>query len=150
MALKIRIPRPTGKRSLKSLLLWTGYLTFSVVALTFVGITGYYYIKYQHVVDDRMKRPIFADTAKIYAASRELRPGQKLTVKLIANELTQAGYSADGAAQLSPMGTFKQGVQTITVRPGPQSYHEQDSALIRISAGVVDSITAARGEPLSS
>ena len=150
MALKIRIPRPTGKRSLKSLLLWTGYLTFSVVALTFVGITGYYYIKYQHVVDDRMKRPIFADTAKIYAASRELRPGQKLTVKLIANELTQAGYSADGAAQLSPMGTFKQGVQTITVRPGPQSYHEQDSALIRISAGVVDSITDARGEPLSS
>jgi penicillin-binding protein 1B len=135
---------------LKSLLLWTGYLTFSVVALTFVGITGYYYIKYQHVVDDRMKRPIFADTAKIYAASRELRPGQKLTVKLIANELTQAGYSADGAAQLSPMGTFKQGVQTITVRPGPQSYHEQDSALIRISAGVVDSITDARGEPLSS
>jgi penicillin-binding protein 1B len=150
MALKIRIPRPTGKRSLKSLLLWTGYLTFSVVALTFVGITGYYYIKYQHVVDDRMKRPIFADTAKIYAASRELRPGHKLTVKLIANELTQAGYSADGAAQLSPMGTFKQGVQTITVRPGPQSYHEQDSALIRISAGVVDSITDARGEPLSS
>jgi penicillin-binding protein 1B len=150
MALKIRIPRPTGKHSLKSLLLWTGYLTFSVVALTFVGITGYYYIKYQHVVDDRMKRPIFADTAKIYAASRELRPGQKLTVKLIANELTQAGYSADGAAQLSPMGTFKQGVQTITVRPGPQSYHEQDSALIRISAGVVDSITDARGEPLSS
>jgi penicillin-binding protein 1B len=48
------------------------------------------------------------------------------------------------------MGTFKQGVQTITVRPGPQSYHEQDSALIRISAGVVDSITDARGEPLSS
>ena len=53
-------------------------------------------------------------------------------------------------AQTSPLGTYKQGAQTITVRPGPQSYHAQDSAIIRISAGVVESITDDHGQPLSS
>jgi penicillin-binding protein 1B len=150
MALKIRIPRTEGKYSWRTLLLWAAYLTFAVAALSFFGVFGYYYMKYQHVVDDRLKQPIFANTAKIFAAPRELRPGQKLSVKLIADELRQAGYSADGAVQMSPLGTFKQGTQTITVRPGPQSYHAQDSATIRVGAGVVESITDAHGEALAS
>jgi penicillin-binding protein 1B len=150
MALKIRIPRPKGKHPWLSLLLWVVYITFSVSALTFFAVFGYLYVKYQHVVDDRLKQPIFANTAKIFAAPREVRPRQKLTVKLIADELSQAGYSADGAAQTSELGTYKQGVQTITVRPGPQSYHAQDSATIRVSAGVVESITDAHGEALAS
>jgi penicillin-binding protein 1B len=80
-----------------------------------------------------------------------VRPGQKLSVRLIANELREAGYSADGASQTSELGTYKEGVQTITVRPGPQSFHAQDGAIIRVSAGqVVDSITDDHGQPLSS
>ena len=101
-------------------------------------------------MDERLKQPIFANTAKIYAAPREVRPGQKLTVHLIANELREAGYSADGASQTSQLGTFSEGVQAITVRPGPQSYHAQDGATIHISAGVVESITDDHGQPLSS
>ncbi len=56
-------------------------------------IFGFLYFKYQRIVDDRLKQPIFANTAKIYAAPREVRPGQKLTVHLIANELREAGYT---------------------------------------------------------
>ena len=40
------------------------------------------YVKYQSIVDARLQQPIFANTAKIYAAPREVRPGQKLTVQL--------------------------------------------------------------------
>ena len=36
------------------------------------------------------------------------------------------------------------------MRPGPQSYHAQDSATIRIGSGVVESITDDHGQPLSS
>jgi penicillin-binding protein 1B len=150
MALKIRIPRPTGKHPWTSLLLRAGLLTFAAAALLFFVVFAFYYIKYQHVVDDRLKQPIFANTAKIYAAPREVRPGQKLTVSLIANELREAGYSPDGSAQTSELGTFKEGVQTITVRPGPQSYHAQDGAVIRVSGGVVESITDDHGQPLAS
>jgi penicillin-binding protein 1B len=116
----------------------------------FLLVFGYYYVKYQHVVDDRLKQPIFASTAKIFAAPREVRPGQKLSVQLIANELRAAGYSVDGASQTSPLGTYVESAQSITVRPGPQSYHTQDGAVIHVSAGVVQSITDDHGQPLSS
>ena len=79
-----------------------------------------------------------------------MRPGQKLTVRWIANELREAGYTADGASQASPLGTYSEGAQQITVQPGPQSYHAPDSATIHVSGGVVDSITDEHGQPLSS
>jgi penicillin-binding protein 1B len=150
MALKIKFLMPTGKHALATQILRLGLLAFVFVDLVFLAVFGFFYIKYQHVVNDRLKQPIFANTAKIFAAPREVRPGQKLTVRLIADELHASGYSADGASQTSEMGTYKQGAQTITVRPGPQSYHAQDGAAIRIGAGVVQSITDDHGQPLSS
>jgi penicillin-binding protein 1B len=125
-------------------------LTVAAVALVVLVVFGWYYFKYQRIVDERLKQPMFANTAKIYAAPREVRPGQKLTVRLIANELREAGYSADGASDTSQLGTFSEGVQTITVHPGPQSYHSQDGATIRIGSGVVESITDDHGQPLAS
>jgi len=150
MALKIRIPRLGGQRPWASLLLRVGLATIAALALVFLLVFGFYYIKYRHVVDERMNGPIFANTAKIFAAPREVRPGQKLTVHLIANELREAGYTPDGASEASPLGTFSEGVQTITVRPGPQSYHAQDSATIRIGSGVVQSIADEHGQALTS
>ena len=139
MALKIRFQMPTGKHPWATLLLRIGLGTIAACVLVFFAVFGYFYVKYQHVVNDRLKQPIFANTAKIYAAPREVRPGQKLSISLIANELREAGYSAESAAQASEMGTYKQGVQTIDVHPGPQSYHAQDGAVIRVSAGVPES-----------
>jgi penicillin-binding protein 1B len=150
MALKIRFLMPKGRHPRMTLLLSVVYLVFSACALTFFAVFGYFYIKYGHVVDDRLKQPIFASTAKIYAAPREVRPGQKLTVRLIANELSEAGYTADGASQTSQLGTYKEGAQSIAVHPGPQSYHSQDGAVIRVSGGVVGSIGDDNGQPLSS
>jgi len=150
MALKIRIPRPTGARPWRSLLLRWALTASAAAALLFFIVFAFYYIKYQHIVDERLKSPLFANTAKIFAAPREVRPGQKLSVQLIANELREAGYSPDGAAQASEMGTFSEGAQTIRVHPGPQSYHAQDGAAIRISAGAVQSITDDHGQQLSS
>jgi len=148
--LKIKIPWLTGNHPWAVLALRVGLITIATCTLVFFSIFGYFYIKYRHIVDDRLKEPIFANTAKIYAAPREVRPGQKLTVRLIANELHTAGYSADRASQTSEWGTYKEGVQTITVRPGPQSFHAPDSATIRVSNGVVESITDDHGQPLSS
>jgi penicillin-binding protein 1B len=122
----------------------------AVVFLVFACVTAFFFVKYQHIVDERLKQPIFANTAKIYAAPREVRPGQKLSIHLIANELKEAGYTPDGASQLSQLGTYSEGVQAITVRPGPQSFHDQDNTTIRVGAGVVESILDAKGQQLSS
>ena len=43
-------------------------------------VFGYFYNYYQKVVDDRLNNgPLFSATAQIYAAPREVRPGQELT-----------------------------------------------------------------------
>ncbi len=115
MALKIRFHLPTGKHPWATLLMRVGVIGVAAVALACISVFGYFYIKYQHVVDDRLKQPIFANTAKIYAAPREVRPGQKLTIHLIANELHEAGYTAEGAAPASPLGSYAEGGQTIAV-----------------------------------
>jgi penicillin-binding protein 1B len=150
MALKIRLARPTGLHPWATLALRAALLAVGAVALAVFLLSGFYYFKYQRIVDDRLKQPLFANTAKIFAAPREVRPGQKLSIRLLANELREAGYSPDGASQLSPLGTYTEGALTITVRPGPQSYHAQDGAVIRIASGVVESITDDHGQPLSS
>jgi penicillin-binding protein 1B len=69
------------------------FLASSVVRLTVVvcgSIFGYYYFKCVRVVDLRLKKPLFEQTAKIYAAPKEVRVGQVLSPDAIANELRLA------------------------------------------------------------
>jgi penicillin-binding protein 1B len=150
MALRIRFARPASGRSLRSRILWYLLAALGCVVLVGVCVFTFLYIEYTGIVNERLKQPIFANTAQIYAAPREVRPGQKLSVKLIANELREAGYTGDGAPQPSPLGTFSEGVQQITVRPGAQSYHAPDNATIHVSGGVVSAISDEHGQPLSS
>jgi len=150
MALKIRWVRPTGRHPWATMALRAGLIAFAAAVLVGFSVFGFFYVKYQRIVDDRLKQPIFANTAKIFAAPREVRPGQKLSIGLLANELREAGYTADGATQTSPLGTFSEGALSVTVRPGPQSYHSQDAAVIHIGSGVVQSITDDHGQALAS
>jgi len=150
MAVKIRLANPKGKHPLSMLIVRVALLAVAACALIVLVVTGYFYFEYQHIVDARLKEPLFANTAKIFAASREVRPGQKLNIQLIATQLRDAGYTAEGAEHASELGTYSQGVQQITVRPGPQSYHSQDAATIRVSGGSVTSINDDHGQALSS
>jgi penicillin-binding protein 1B len=150
MALKIKLKSPPSKHRLRTLALRSALVIVAVCVVAFLSVSGYYYFKYQGIVDARLKEPLFANTAKIFAAPREVRPGQKLSVQLIADELRAAGYTPEGAAHASELGTFTQGLQNITVRPGPQSYHAQDVATIRVSGGEVQTISDDRGQSLSS
>lgn len=150
MALKVKLALPTGKTSWRTMALRIALAGVALVGLVVLCIGGYWYFKYQGIVNARLKQPLFAQTAKIYAAPSEIRPGQKLTIQLIVNELREAGYTADGAAQTSQLGTFSADAQSITVRPGPQSYHAPDAATIHIRNGVVDSVTDDHGQQLAS
>ena len=150
MAVKIKLRKPTGKFFSSSILLRSILILVGVGAIIFLTGCGYYYNKYKDIVDARLKEPLFANTAKIYASAREVRPGQKMTVQIIANELRSGGYTTDGATHPSEMGTYAQGVQEITVHPGPQSFHTEDEATIRISNGKVESVKDEHGQALSS
>src|SRR5664280_746055 len=116
-------------------------------------VLGVYYFKYQSIVDERLASgPIFANGAQIYAAPREVRTGQHLTVSFIAQDLRTAGYNSN-----PQLGSFTLNGNSIRIKPGPESYHSTDGATIstgqNTDAGsglVVQSITAENGAPLTA
>jgi penicillin-binding protein 1B len=150
MALKIKFRMPTHRAGWGSLLLRIGLIVVAAVAIFVLSVGGYLYFKYGAIVDARLQHPVFANTAKIYAEPREVRPGQKLTVSLIGEELRQAGYTPKGSPKDSRLGTYREGAGSISVYPGPESYHAQDGATIHVDGGVVDSISDDHGQALAS
>jgi penicillin-binding protein 1B len=118
-------------------------LIFLVCLILGTGIFGYFYYHFQRVVDDRLAAgPMFAPVSQIYAAAREVRTGQHLTVASIAQDLRRAGYN--GNPQL---GSFQLNGDSITIKPGSESFHSTDGATIQ-SDGTVQSITAENGAAL--
>jgi penicillin-binding protein 1B len=150
MALKIKFEAPTGTRGWAALALRVALIVIAAGCITVLSVGGYYYFKYKGVVDARLQQPLFQNTAKIFAEPREVRPGQKMTARLIGEELRQAGYTTGDASKQSPLGTYRESGDSIAVKPGPQSYHAQDGATIHVSDGVVDSVTDDHGEALAS
>jgi len=145
MALRVRLPQTPARRGLGGTIVRAALVFVGVAAILVFAVGGYYYYRYQSIVDERLKQPLFATTAKIYAAPREVRPGQKLNRTEIANELRQAGYTVEGAAQPSPLGTYAESGDSITIHPGPQSYHSQDAAMIQFEDGKVQGMSDERG-----
>ncbi len=150
MALRIRIPRSSSNHGIAFHLFRALALCFALAALAIAGVGGYFYFRYQGIVDSRLEHPLFATTAKIYAAPREVRPGQHLALNAVVNELRTAGYTATDAAPESPLGTYSLGAQTVTVHPGPQSFHSQDGATIHFAKDGVESIEDDHRQPLES
>jgi len=124
-------------------ILLAGFLVCLVIA---AAVFGYFYVKYERVVDDRLRGgPIFANVSQIYAAPREIRSGQKLSASAIAADLRRAGYNNN-----PQLGTYQLNGESIFIKPGPQSYHTTDGATIATSDGIVQKITAENGADLSA
>jgi penicillin-binding protein 1B len=125
----------------------------STVLLTLVvceSIFGYYYFQYRHIVDERLQKPLFEQTAKIYAAPKEVRVGQKLTPETVAQELRDAGYSGNGDRDHSRLGTYSLNDASITIQPGPQSYHSEQGATVTFDDGKVSKISGDGGQDLDA
>ena len=143
--LKLGSKRSAGRRSTFGGSLLRGVLIVGVFCLLlFASIFGYFYFKYQKVVDDRLAAgPLFANVAQIYAGSKEVRTGQKLAASSLAQELRSAGYNSN-----PQLGTYQLSGDTIQIKPGAQSFHSTDGATITTTDGVVASIIADNGAPL--
>jgi penicillin-binding protein 1B len=114
------------------------------------SIFGYYYFQSRPMVEDRLQRPLFEQTARIYAAPKELRTGQKLTPRRIALELRDAGYSGDEDREKSRLGTYALNGSSITIQPGPQSYHSEQGATITFNDGEISRISGDGGQALDA
>lgn len=150
MAIKIIVPRVKGFRnSLKSPFVRAGLAAFLIITLLMFGVFSYYYVKYQKIVDTRMRGTIFANTAKIYAQPRAIRVGQKADPKEIASYLRHAGYSEASEANKSKFGAYRVFPGGIEIRPGTDSYYNAEAAVVRVREGRVDRIAPSADSPES-
>ena len=162
MAIKLKLAnnRTSLKRGFSNRLMRGVVIVILACLVVGTMIFGYMYFKYERIVDERLASgPIFASVSQIYAAPREVRVGQHLTVSFIAQDLRRAGYNAN-----PQLGTFTVNGNSIQIKPGPQSYHSADSATITTgssysadgtdasseSGSTVQSITAENGAPLAA
>ena len=162
MAIKVKVPdrtpvartpkaklRPASrpvrvrKFSFKDPLVKIFSAAFLLACVVFIVVFSYYYVKYERVVDRRMAEGIFTNAAKIYARPRIISVGEKLDAGEIAADLRRAGYSEGGS---SPIGQYSLVSDGILVKPGPQSFHGTDSAVIRFRGDKVSSIAETGGD----
>ncbi len=149
MAVKVKVKGPVRGLA-KHKFIAVAVLLVVAAALVFGAIFSFYYFKYQRIVDARLARPLFENTAKIYAAPFEVRPGQTIGPKFVVNQLDEAGYSQQGETPVSQMGTYSVTSNSVTVYPGPLSYHAPDSATITFADGSVSQITGQNGQQLAA
>jgi penicillin-binding protein 1B len=147
MAIKLKIPkaRNGGSRG-KSRLLFrdpivrAALLAFLSLSLLVIGFFAYWYVKYDRIIEQRFRGPVFASSAKIFAAPPVVRVGMKSTVSEIAAELRHAGYTEkDGESML---GSYRVHGGSIDVLPGPESYHSPEPATITVADGAVSDIVS--------
>jgi len=153
VAIKVKIPhkpkpqRKTGRGGISHPLVKVGLLSFLVLFLGSVGVFAYYYVKYDKIVEARIRGPIFSTSAKIYARAPLVTVGDHESSEEIIGELRRAGYSESD----SKIGTYRRVGGGVEVQPGPLSFHNADSATIHISDGKVTAINSAgSGEALSA
>src|SRR6266853_1776579 len=151
MAIKLKIPttRSTGQRGRsrgqsgllsRDPIVRIALLGFLSLSLLVVGFFVYWYVKYDRIIEQRFRGPVFARSAKIFASPQVVKIGSKLTISEVAAELRHAGYSEKEGE--SPLGSYRLHGGSIEILPGPGSYHSPEPATISVADGAVSAINS--------
>ena len=148
MAIKVKIPRfwklkpGTPRAQRNDMVVRTAVAAFILGCTALFGVFAWYYVKYDRIVTRRMHGQIFSNASKIYALPETVQAGEKLDAHEIAAKLRRAGYTDAAKEKPAAIGSYRMLSNGIEVRPGPESYHAQDTARITIRGEKVESITS--------
>src|SRR5881396_2192021 len=94
-------------------------LVLLILGMT-LGTVGfaYYYVKYSRLIDQKLKTGPFADTSKIYAASKTVAVGEKLSPQDVVDLLRRAGY---GESSSNRVGWYHLRPDAVDIIPGPDA-----------------------------
>jgi penicillin-binding protein 1B len=148
MKIRIRIPYPRTAFKIFS----KPWLVSLIAGLVLFGMASsavfiYEYNKYHEIVNSRMQGPIFANTARIYAAPQLVRVGEQIGPREIINALRRAGYAEASETVKSKIGTYRLQENLLVVMPGPESFYSPGGARISFVHGTVEKITRLDAKP---
>ena len=113
-----------------------------VLAFLLAGtcVVAYYYVKFGHMIDDRLTGQIFQNTSRVYSAPGHLFMGETLRSGDLATYLLRAGYQ-EGAVEGAP-GVFRAAGNAVEIRPSAVSYFQGRNALrVEFTGAEVSRIT---------
>jgi penicillin-binding protein 1B len=151
VAIKLRIPRSGSngaRKGFRDPVLRFAAGAFAIIAIVFIAFFSYFYVRYDRIIEARFRGPVFANAAKIYAQPQTIAVGEKVELKEIAAALRHASYS-DKSGE-SPMGSYQLSGSSLEIQPGPSSYHNQESAKVRVRQGKIESISGDSGNQLQA
>ena len=90
-------------------------IILGVVALIFISIFLFFYIKYSKMIDARLRGEIYVHATGIYAAPRTIRTGQGFTLERIKAYLDSLGYVESSKATDLKRGRYQTTNNTIEI-----------------------------------
>ncbi len=114
----------------------------TLIFLLVAGAFTHYYAKYSALIDQKLRAGPFANTSKLFASPRLIAVGDPSSADDLAVELRRCGYTesrgnAIGSFQLRPDGA-------IEIVPGPDSYFDEEAAVIKFAGGRISHIVSLR------
>ena len=115
-------PRPGFPRRFLRFLL-RPYIALPALFATalIVGVFGYYWVVFSARIDNLLKGEVFTRSAGIYAAPKQIRAGQNLSVDDLLAYLKRAGYVERGQQAESVRGRYALDGSTVEIDPGAES-----------------------------
>jgi penicillin-binding protein 1B len=131
---------------------WTSRYGLTVLGLLFAcffasaSVFTYYYIKFSHMVDERLSGHIFQNTTQIFSAPEEISEGEAWGPDELTGYLERAGYRPE--RDESSLGEFTAKGDTVDIQPSKLSYFDGKNALaVGFSGNTIRSIRPLGGGP---
>jgi penicillin-binding protein 1B len=86
-----------------------------------VGLFGYYYYVFSARIDRLLRGEVFTRSAGVYAAPRQLRPNDNLSVEDLVGRLRRAGYVERERQAETARGRFSVSGQNVEIEPSKDS-----------------------------
>ncbi len=97
------------------------------ILLVAASVVTYYYIKFGHMIDERLTGQIYQNTSRVYSAPGHIFMGETMRAGELASYLLRAGYQ-ESAANGAP-GAFRETNSAVEIRPSEDSYFQGHNAL---------------------
>ena len=89
------------------------------------AVFTFYWVRFSHMIDDRLSGQVFGHTSHIYSAPEKLFVGETMKAGDLATYLVNNGYSEGNG----PSGKIRAGKGYVEIHPSEDSYFEGQNAL---------------------
>ena len=116
-----------------------GLLAFSAIAV--FGVFTYFWVHYSRIIDEKLRRGPFTETAQIYATPEPVSLGDPLTADELVGALRHRGYTE---TRSNRVGWYHQRPDGVEIFPGVDSSASSEPGVIFLEKNVVTRIVSNR------